>query len=316
MNGTTRATRYGYSLWEFQVFTGGGTRRRPPRRPPARPSRPDTPTSARTCASSTRPRRRRPSRRRSTQVFNAQQEPDQFGTPAPRVPRSSPAPTDGSRRNIGFYTSIAGLGLNPDDVTINGDVTVDAGWFGTGNATQNFWRSTENLSIVPVGGTNRWAVSQAAPMRRMHIQRQPQPGSPTGYGWASGGYIADSVVDGTVASVLAAAVVHPRQPDRRLGRRRLEHGVLRRRRAPRPTRSRTRRTPRSATTPVIREKPYLYVDGAGSYRGLRARAAHQRRRRHLGERHHAGTSIPLSQFYVAKPGDSAATDQRRRWPRA
>jgi hypothetical protein len=39
--------------------------------------------------------------------------------------------------NIGYYTSIQGLGQNPDDVTNNGDVTVDA-FDGTGNATQNF----------------------------------------------------------------------------------------------------------------------------------------------------------------------------------
>ncbi|NED93048.1 coagulation factor 5/8 type domain-containing protein, partial [Streptomyces sp. SID11233] len=44
---------------------------------------------------------------------------------------------------LGFYTSISGLGLKPDDTNFNGDVTVDAGWF-NGNATQNFWRSAEN----------------------------------------------------------------------------------------------------------------------------------------------------------------------------
>ncbi|WP_030123711.1 hypothetical protein [[Kitasatospora] papulosa] len=97
---------------------------------------------------------------------------------------------------IGFYTSIAGLGLNPDDTTFNGDVTVDAGWF-DGNATQNFWRSAENLALDPVNGTNRWAVSQAAPFRRMHVKGGLNL-APDGYGWASGGYIADSKIDGQV----------------------------------------------------------------------------------------------------------------------
>ena len=58
--------------------------------------------------------------------------------------------------NVGFYQSVAGLGLNPDDVMINGDVTVDA--FNSedaGNATQNFWRSAENLAITPSSGTDR-----------------------------------------------------------------------------------------------------------------------------------------------------------------
>ncbi|CAM5269996.1 hypothetical protein SMICM304S_06026 [Streptomyces microflavus] len=75
-------------------------------------------------------------------------------------------------------------------------MTVDAGWF-DGNATQNFWRSAENLTLNPVNGTNRWAVSQAAPFRRMHIKGGLNL-APDGYGWASGGYIADSKIDGTV----------------------------------------------------------------------------------------------------------------------
>ena len=45
---------------------------------------------------------------------------------------------------VGFYTQVAGLGQNPDQVTINGGgVNADAQWNG-GNATENFWRSVEN----------------------------------------------------------------------------------------------------------------------------------------------------------------------------
>ncbi|MBT1105730.1 coagulation factor 5/8 type domain-containing protein, partial [Streptomyces sp. Tu10] len=107
-----------------------------------------------------------------------------------------PGTYDDINAQIGFYTQIAGLGLNPNDTTFNGDVTVDAGWF-DGNATQNFWRSAENLTLNPVSGTNRWAVSQAAPFRRMHVKGGLNL-APDGYGWASGGYIADSKIDGTV----------------------------------------------------------------------------------------------------------------------
>jgi hypothetical protein len=70
---------------------------------------------------------------------------------------------------LGYYTSIAGLGLSPDDVTINGAVRVEGqpqpG--GGDSALTNFWRSAENLAVVPAGGVNWWAVSQAAPMRRV-----------------------------------------------------------------------------------------------------------------------------------------------------
>ena len=54
--------------------------------------------------------------------------------------------------NVGFYTQVAGLGLSPDAVTINGAVHAEADWFRRQNATQNFWRSAENLSVNPTGG--------------------------------------------------------------------------------------------------------------------------------------------------------------------
>ena len=46
-----------------------------------------------------------------------------------------------------------GLGQNPDDVQIHGDVTVDAGW-NAGNATQNFWRSADNMEVFPSAGVH------------------------------------------------------------------------------------------------------------------------------------------------------------------
>src|ERR1044071_6079917 len=84
---------------------------------------------------------------------------------------------------VGYYTEIAGLGASPGDVTINGKVEVynrclENG--GTSNclALVNFWRSLSNLTInVNAAGqdgcrssANFWAVSQAAPMRRVAIE--------------------------------------------------------------------------------------------------------------------------------------------------
>jgi hypothetical protein len=96
------------------------------------------------------------------------------------------------------HTQVAGLGLSPDSVTINGAVHVEADWF-QGNATQNFWRSAENLSVNPGGGTDRWAVSQAAPHRRIHLRGNLQLDDG---GWSSGGLLADVKVDGQVRSGL------------------------------------------------------------------------------------------------------------------
>src|SRR2546430_4932796 len=79
---------------------------------------------------------------------------------------------------VGYYTAVAGLGLSPHDVVINGSVYVRNRCLGPGNciALDNFWRSLSNLTInvtTPGFGCYSgqfWAVSQAAPMRRGHGQ--------------------------------------------------------------------------------------------------------------------------------------------------
>ncbi|HEX5685820.1 MAG TPA: RICIN domain-containing protein [Ideonella sp.] len=97
---------------------------------------------------------------------------------------------------VGFYTQVSGLGALPDDTTITGTVESNARWF-NGNATQNFWRMAENLAVVPTGGTEKWAVSQAAPFRRMHVRGNMVLDDG---GWSSGGFIADSKIDGQINS--------------------------------------------------------------------------------------------------------------------
>jgi hypothetical protein len=103
--------------------------------------------------------------------------------------------------NVGFYTSVAGLGQNPGDVLINGDVTVDAfNASDNGVALQNFWRSAENMAVNPSGGQERWAVAQAAPFRRMDVRGGLQL-YPASYGFASSGTPATpSSAAGTAAS--------------------------------------------------------------------------------------------------------------------
>jgi hypothetical protein len=207
--------------------------------------------------------------------------------------------------NVGYYTSVAGLGQNPDDVTINGHVTVDAfNASDAGNATQNFWRSAENMAVNATGG-DRWAVAQAAPFRRMDIRGDLQL-YPASYGWASGGYIADTKVSGTTSSISqqqwysrdssfgswtggvwnmvfsgvsgAPAQTFPTPPETTL-----------------------------ATTPVSRDVPYLYIDSTGKYRvflpSLRTNASGPS----WASGSTPGTSLPMSQFYVVKAGDTAST---------
>ncbi|MFG1825350.1 discoidin domain-containing protein [Microbispora bryophytorum] len=295
MYGLTRATAYGYSLWEFAVNTTGGGDDGGSDLPGGGDLGPNVrvfdPSMSSASIQST-----------IDTIFN-QQESNQFGSQRYAL-LFKPGTYSGLNAQIGFYTSIAGLGQSPDNVTINGDITVDAGWF-NGNATQNFWRSAENLAVVPVNGTDRWAVAQAAPFRRIHV-RGGLNLAPNGYGWASGGYIADSKIDGTVGPysqqqwftrdstiggwtngvwnmVFSGVVGAPAQS------------------FPNPPYTTL------ATSPVTREKPYLYVDSGGAYRvfvpSLRTNSSGVS----WANGATPGSSIPLTQFYVAKPSDSAAT---------
>ena len=98
--------------------------------------------------------------------------------------------------NVGFYTEVLGLGLAPDNVSILGQVHSEADWMG-GNATCTFWRSVAGMAVTPTRGTDRWATSQATPFRRMHIKGNLVLDDG---GWSSGGFIADSKIDGTIRS--------------------------------------------------------------------------------------------------------------------
>ncbi|WP_151082467.1 glycosyl hydrolase family 28-related protein [Nocardioides cynanchi] len=222
---------------------------------------------------------------------------------------------------VGYYTEVAGLGRNPGDVVINGSVNVyNQCDNGTCIALNNFWRSLSNLTIDvtnPAFGCHTgefWAVSQAAPMRRVHIN-----GLTTlmdycsGPSFASGGFIADSRFDG-------GTVVNGSQQQFYVRNSALDgwtNGVWNQ-----VFSGDTGAVPAQcfpadascggpyttlATTPQSREKPYLYVDGSGAWRVFVPGAAAGS----SGPTWDAGSdtpgrSLPLSSFYVAHPGDSAA----------
>ena len=228
-------------------------------------------------------------------VFNQQQS-NQFGTN-----RYALLFKPGSYNvdvNVGFYTQVAGLGLLPDNVTINGAVHAEADWF-NGNATQNFWRVAENLAVVPSGGTDRWAVSQASPFRRMHVRGSMVLDDG---GWSSGGFIADSKIDAQVNSGgqqqwltrnsqlgswaganwnmvfvgvggAPSGASWPTPPDTVVGQ-----------------------------APVVREKPFLTVDASGNYSVFVPALRNNSSGISWGSGTPAGQSISIDQFYIAHPG--------------
>jgi len=213
---------------------------------------------------------------------------------------------------IGFYTEAIGLGAGPDRVHITGNVHSDAS-LPHNNATCTFWRAVEGFSVTPTGdpskdikpGTMQWAVSQAVPMRRMHVRGNIVLHQ--NRGWASGGWMSDTVVDGDVGAgpqqqwisrnsewhswtganwnMVFVGVPHP--PDGEW---------------PQPPYTKV------AETPIVREKPFLEADAAGNY-FVRVPALV---RNSVGITWHngltPGRAIPISHFYIAHSGlDTAAS---------
>ncbi|MET0390530.1 MAG: RICIN domain-containing protein [Polyangiales bacterium] len=213
---------------------------------------------------------------------------------------------------LGFYTQVLGLGRKPDDVVIHGNVRVDADWNDQPangdplfrNATFNFLRGVENLSVVPAGREELWLAARGTSYRRMHldgdliIAQQP--------GWNSGGFIADSLIDGDVRGPgqqqwLARSSQWQQWRDEQWN-----YVFVGDVNAPAPS-------PIESvvpTVPRIREKPFLYrtSDADADYQvfvpALRTDApAGPSWTSARGEE--VGTSVPLADFMIATPADDA-----------
>jgi F5/8 type C domain len=304
MNGTTRATQWGYSLWELTVNTDdGGTTV-----PPTDPRNPDFGPNTFVFTPST------PAADIQNRInaIAAQMRTNQFGTQ--RYAMLFQPGTYTANVDLRFYTQVAGLGLSPDSTNINGHVRVEADWLqqgsdpnNLGNATQNFWRAAENLSVhLPGTQIERWAVSQAAPYRRMHLSGQVQLWN-GGDGWASGGLIADSRMDGVVVSGSQQQFL-TRNTELNGG----WNGSVWNMVFVGSSGSPAQHFPNPShtvvdTTPKVREKPFLYLDSSGSYNVFVPAVRTNARGTSWSGGAPAGTSISLANFYVVRPGASVST---------
>ena len=234
-------------------------------------------------------------------VFN-QQQTNQFGTQ--RYALLFKPGSYNVNANVGFYTQVAGLGLTPDAVNINGAVHAEADWWpdGSQNATQNFWRSAENLSVTPTGGLDRWAVSQAAPYRRMHVRGNLALDDG---GWSSGGFISDTKVDGQIRSGSQQQFLTRNSQMGSWSGSNWNMVFVGDQGAP----ANSFPSPPYTTigsTPVVREKPFLYVDASGNYQvfvpALRTNSSGTT----WANGNPAGENLPISTFYIVRPGDNAA----------
>jgi hypothetical protein len=215
---------------------------------------------------------------------------------------------------VGYYTEVDGLGQDPSAVTINGGVTA-TGQNGIG-ALDTFWRSVSNLTIHVVAtsdgchtGNEMWAVSQAAPMRRVDVKDfttfMPYCETPN---FASGGFVADSRLEGGALNG-SQQQFYVRNSDLGAGWsnyvwNQVFSGDLG---APAQQFGGGAAYTTLAQTPVSKEKPYLYVDGAGAWNVFVPSAQQNSAGTTWADGHTPGASVPLSRFFVAKPSDSVST---------
>ncbi|GAA4846094.1 hypothetical protein GCM10023221_25690 [Luteimicrobium xylanilyticum] len=267
--------------------------------------------------------------------------------------------TDVINGQVGYYETVAGLGSNPDDVTINGAVHAEGvpptnvcPWDNSGggdSALTNFWRSLSNMKINPIqqpvatdtgvkgvcyptddnpdGLLNpegvadahqlRWAVSQAAPLRRLDVTGSLSV-FPRFGGFSSGGYLSDSRVAGTITSgsqqqwytqdsqlqtwdgavwnqVLAGVNADATYTT--------ASGKVTADQLTYPTPAYTV-VPR---TPVSRDAPFLTWDKNHGYAVFVPDARTDSSGVSWADGDDAGASLPISSFFIAQPGDTAAT---------
>jgi hypothetical protein len=248
----------------------------------------------------------------------AQQIPNQFGTQ--RYALLFEPGTYGSAAHplnfqVGYYTSVAGLGASPGDVHIEGSIYVRNQCVpGFCVALNNFWRSLSNLTIdvtTPGFGCYSgefWAVSQASPMRRVHVNGPTTlMDYCTGPSFASGGFIADSQFEGNIVNgsqqqwLVRNSTLHGWSNG---VWNQVFSGVVNAPAQCFPSTATCGPYTTLPTSTVTRDAPYLYVDASGGYDVFVPSAQTNTSGASWASGPTPGSSIPISDFFVAKPGDS------------
>ncbi|MCL2796678.1 MAG: hypothetical protein FWD58_01295 [Firmicutes bacterium] len=226
--------------------------------------------------------------------------------------------------NIAFYMALSGLGITPDLTKIGG--IRSPGALG-GNLTHNFWRSVENFE-TGTGKIFAWNVSQAAPARRINVLGDASYFYNASNG--SGGFVSDTHVSGSVSMGGQQQFYHRNCDFNRtwnggawniMTQGSTCSGTASGVTAGRAYESNYMTESRVANakytwvdeTPIVREKPFLYLDrDADEYRvfvpAVRVDTKGISWKNANGEIVPGpGFSVPLSEFYVAKAGPGGST---------
>jgi hypothetical protein len=224
---------------------------------------------------------------------------------------------------VGYYTTVAGLGASPGDVVIDGAIdsfnqclptTPPA----TSNCTalENFWRSLSNLTInlpaPPAGAPCQqtaefWAASQASPVRRVDVHGftslEDYCSKPS---YSSGGFIADSRFSGST-------VLNGTQQQFLVRNSTLDgwsNGVWNQVfcgdvGAPEQNFGAGGHYTTLAASPVTAEAPFLQAGSGGNYQVFVPAVRHGSVGPSWGSGPTPGTAIPIRRFFIATPSDSA-----------
>jgi hypothetical protein len=232
---------------------------------------------------------------------------------------------------VGYYTEVAGLGSLPQDTVINGAIDVFNNLCTAGtsdcNSDDNFWRSLSNVDLnvdlpssppayaPPVldpygaGCANSaeiWSASQASPIRRAivngNVVFQDYCASNN---FASGGFVADSKISGALDfygnqqymvrnSDIGGANGCPQ------GLWNMVYSGVQGAPAPVFTGQCEQNTVLAAS-PVTQEEPFLYTDSSGNYNVFVPAVQRDSSGPSWASGQEAGTSLPLSKFFVASP---------------
>jgi len=215
---------------------------------------------------------------------------------------------------VGFMETVQGLGASPDDVVINGNLRAGQA---TGFSLGTFWRSLANVKINPIETdettphTMRWNTSQAAPMRRVDIVGNLDLSG----GSAGGNLISNSRISGAVIAGFRWVTDSPRLGgqfyyyihDSQIGsfQGHFANYVFSGVQGAPAAQFNPGDVTNLRTTPVSREAPYLYVDDKTF------KVAVPESRTHVSGYHWdlpgRGSSLPLDDFFIAKPTDTAQT---------
>ena len=173
---------------------------------------------------------------------------------------------------MGYYTTINGLGATPDQTALPNILVENYLKDENNNATQNFWTGIENIHLTNnkpeagVAGQFNYATSQATPVRRIDVDRATQLDWKSG--WASGGFIADSNFKQKIGSMsqqqyyLRNTNLNNKWYNGDGNYNFTMQGDLN---APADNFSKTGSISNVPTTPVIKEKPFLYMGKNNRY---------------------------------------------------